>query len=178
MTGPSNVHPTLSVRELTARDAEAFAGLRRAVVAGSPVQMGLSLEEELQRPLDEFREQLSAPAPGAVFGAFQGQLLVATAGIAQPTTRPSGAHKAVLWGVLTAPSHRRQSLARRLSELAIERAFSTWAERVYLYVFLPNEPAIRLYASLGFTATGREPGVLHLGGVYHDIQSMSRGRSA
>lgn len=139
--------------------------------------MGLSLEEELQRSLEEFRDQLSAPAPSVVFGAFDGETLVATAGISKPTTRPSGAHKAVLWGVFTAPSYRRRSLARRLSELAIERAFSSWAERVYLYVFLPNESAIRLYESLGFTPTGREPGVLQLGGVYYDIQSMSRGRA-
>lgn len=168
----------ITVRELSAKDAEAFAGLRKLVVADSPVQMGLSLEEELQRPLQEFEEQLAGPAPSAVFGAFDGESLVATAGISRPTTRPSGAHKAVLWGVFTAPTHRRQSLARKLSELALERAFSTWAQRVYLYVFLPNEAAIRLYESLGFTATGREPDVLQLGGVFYDIQSMSRGRGA
>lgn len=166
----------ITIRELSSEDAASFSALRRAVVADSPVQMGLSLEEEMQRPLEEFRSQLAAPMPNAVFGAFDGKLLVATAGISQPTTRPSGAHKAVLWGVFTAPSYRRQSLARRLSELAIDRAFSAWARRVYLYVFLPNESAIRLYESLGFTATGREPGVLQLDGVYHDIQSMSRER--
>jgi ribosomal protein S18 acetylase RimI-like enzyme len=168
----------IAIRELTATDAEAFAGLRRLVVADSPVQMGLSLEEELQRSLQEFEEQLATPQPSVVFGAFDGETLVATAGISRPTSRPSGAHKAVLWGVFTAPTHRRQSLARRLSELAVERAFSKWAHRVYLYVFIPNDPAVRLYESLGFTATGREPGVLQLGGVYYDIQSMSRGRSA
>lgn len=168
----------ISIRELSAKDAEAFVGLRRAVVADSPAQMGLSLEEELQRPLQKFQEQLNEPPPSAVFGAFDGESLVATAGISRPTTRPSGAHKAVLWGVFTAPTHRRQSLARKLSELALDRAFSTWAQRVYLYVFLPNESAIRLYESMGFTATGREPGVLQLNGVYYDIQSMSRGRSA
>lgn len=168
----------ISIRELTAEDAEAFAALRKLVVADSPVQTGLSLDEELQRPLQEFREQLAAPAPSAVFGAFDAGTLVATAGISRPTTRPSGAHKAVLWGVLTAPTHRRQSLARKLSEQAIERALSTWAHRVYLYVFLPNESAVRLYESLGFTATGREPEVLRLGGAFYDIQSMSRGRTA
>lgn len=166
----------ISIRELTPADAQAFSGLRRLVVADSPVQMGLTLEEELQRPLQEFEEQLAASPPGAVFGAFDGDALVATAGISRPTSRPSGSHKAVLWGVFTAPTHRRQALARKLSELALERAFSTWAHRVYLYVFLPNAAAIRLYESLGFTATGREPEVLRVGDVFHDIQSMSRGK--
>lgn len=168
---------SISIRELTATDAPAFAALRRLVVADSPVQMGLTLDEELQRPSSEFEEQLSAPAPSVVFGAFDGEALVATAGISRPTTRPSGAHKAVLWGVFTAPTHRRRSLARQLSELALARAFSAWAERVYLYVFLPNDAAVRLYESLGFVATGREPGVLRIGDAFHDIQSMSRART-
>ena len=168
----------IAVRELNSGDAQAFSDLRRLVVADSPVQMGLSLEEELQRPLDEFKAQLAAPFPSAVFGAFDGDVLVASAGISRVTERPSGSHKAVLWGVFTAPSHRRQALARRLSEHAIARAFAEWAHRIYLYVYLPNEPAIRLYESLGFTATGREPEVLKLAGAYHDIQQMSRGRHA
>ena len=168
----------ITFRELTADDADAFAALRKLVVADSPVQMGLSLDEELQRPLEEFREQLAASGPSTVFGAFDTGTLVATAGICRPTTRPSGAHKAVLWGVFTAPTHRRRALARKLSEQAIERAFSTWAQRVYLYVFLPNQPAVRLYESLGFTATGCEPEVLRLGSAFHDIQSMSRRRGA
>jgi len=164
----------LSFRQLTGADAQAFSELRRLVAAGSPVQMGLSLEEELRRPVSEFEEQLSAPTPSATFGAFEGDALVATAGISRPTTRPSGLHKAVLWGVFTAPSHRRQSLARSLSERAIAHAISSGVRRVYLYVFLPNEPAVRLYESLGFVATGLEPEVLFLGGTYYDIQSMSR----
>jgi ribosomal protein S18 acetylase RimI-like enzyme len=168
----------ISVRELTGDDAAAFSTLRRMVVADSPVQMGLSLDEELLRPLDEFKEQLTAPFPSKVFGAFDGQALVATAGISRPTERPSGTHKAVLWGVLTAPSHRRRSLARELSQQAVAHAFATWARRVYLYVFLPNEPAIRLYESLGFVATGVEPEVLQLEGIYYDIQQMSKRRSA
>ena len=68
--------PTTTIRQLAASDAEAFAALRREVTADNPVPMGLTLEEELTRPLDGFREQLSFPEPNAAFGAFVGSALV------------------------------------------------------------------------------------------------------
>jgi hypothetical protein len=58
------------VRRLTGEDVQAFSQLRREVTADNPVPMGLSLEEELSRPLEGFRSQLSSPYPDAVFGAF------------------------------------------------------------------------------------------------------------
>lgn len=163
----------LARRRLTADDAEAFAALRRAVVADCPRSMGLSLAEEEMRPLDGFRAQLSARPPGGVFGLFLDGTLAATAGLAWPTPLPSGAHKAVLWGVSTAPPARRRGFARALVEQVVAQAFEHGARRVYLSVYLPNPEALRLYESLGFVATGRELEVLRLGDDYFDIQYMS-----
>jgi ribosomal protein S18 acetylase RimI-like enzyme len=161
-----------SIRALEEADALAFQALRRRVAEESTIGLGLAFEEELARPLEEFASQLAAPPPSLVLGAFENDLLVATAGLARPTTRPSGAHKAVLWGVLTAPTHRRRSLARTLSTKAIAHAFATDARAIYLYVYLPNDAAVNLYESMGFVKTGTEPEVVNLAGVYHDIQSM------
>jgi ribosomal protein S18 acetylase RimI-like enzyme len=160
------------VRALEEADAPAFQALRRLVAEASSIGLGLTLEEELSRPLSEFATQLAAPLPNLVLGAFEDNVLVATAGLARPTTRPSGAHKAVLWGVLTAPTHRRRSLARQLSSQAIAHAFATGARAIYLYVYLPNNAAVSLYESMGFVKTGNEPEVVNLAGVFHDIQSM------
>ncbi len=160
-------------RALTGADAPAFSALRREVVADFPLGMGLTLQEELGRPLAGFAEQLSAPAPNAVFGAFAEGRLVATSGIAWPSKFASGAHKSVLWGVFTAPAFRRRSLARALVLQAIGHAFAHDARRIYLSVYVPNPAAVRLYESLGFTTSGREPEVLRLGETYHDIQYMS-----
>jgi ribosomal protein S18 acetylase RimI-like enzyme len=162
-------------RRLSADDAEAFAALRRAVVADCPRGMGLTLAEEEMRTLDGFRTQLSARPPSGVIGAFVAGALVATAGLLWPTLYPSGAHKAVLWGVSTAPAARRRGFARALVEQAIAQAFEHGARRVYLSVYLPNPAAMRLYESLGFVATGRELEVLRLGDDYFDIQYMSLG---
>jgi len=60
----------VEMRQLGGADAEAFSALRRLVTADNPVPMGLTLEEELNRPVQGFRDQLSAPAPNAAFGAF------------------------------------------------------------------------------------------------------------
>ena len=40
------------IRQLSAADAEAFSALRREVVAVNPLGMGLTLDEELTRPID------------------------------------------------------------------------------------------------------------------------------
>lgn len=163
----------IDIRNLTSSDAVAYASLRRHVAIESSIGLGLTFDEELARPVQEFANQLASPPPNLFLGAFDGDTLVATAGIARPTSRASAAHKAVLWGVLTAPSHRGRSLARELSMRAIEHAFASSARRVYLSVYLPNEWAVRLYESLGFVVTGVEPEVIKLHGVYHDIQHMS-----
>src|SRR5450830_1898947 len=72
----------VEVRQLGASDAEGFSALRRLVTADNPVPMGLTLEEELARPLQGFRDQLSAPAPSAAFGVFIDGRLRACAALA------------------------------------------------------------------------------------------------
>jgi ribosomal protein S18 acetylase RimI-like enzyme len=160
-------------RLLTAADAEAFATLRRTVVADCPRGMGLTLAEEHARSPAGVRAQLSGKPPGAVFGVFVGEALVSTAGIVWPTASPSGAHKAVLWSVATAPASRRRGFARALAAQAVLHAFQHGARRVYLSVYLPNPEAVRLYETLGFVATGRELEALRLGDEYFDIEYMS-----
>lgn len=163
----------IDIRPLTRSDAVAYASLRRHVAIESSIGLGLTFNEELARPIKEFADQLAYPPPNLFLGAFDGDMLVATAGIARPTSRASATHKAVLRGVLTAPSHRGRSLARELSQRVIDHAFASGARRVYLYVYLPNGTAVRLYESMGFVTTGIEPEVVKLNGVYHDVQHMS-----
>jgi RimJ/RimL family protein N-acetyltransferase len=82
-------------------------------------------------------------------------------------------HKASLWHVLPMPTHRRQSDARHLTQLAVNHAFSNHALRVYPAVFVPNPSAVRLYQPLGFNATGCELEVLNIAGRFMDVQYMS-----
>ncbi len=168
----SNIGAT-TLRQLGADDAEAFSALRREVTADNPVPMGLTLDEELSRPLQGFCDQLSYPEPNASFGAFVGAQLVGSAAVAWPSKFPSSRHKVTLWGTFVAPQYRRCGLARMLVAKAIAHAHASGARRVNLTVFVPNEPAVRLYQSLGFVACGAEPEAVYIGGAYYDGQFMS-----
>lgn len=159
------------LRRLTAEDAEAFSALRRLVLADNPVPLGLVMQEELARPLQGFRDQLGAPT-NAVFGAFVGATLAATAGLAPSGPFASSRHKLVLWGTFVAPTHRRQGLGRTVVRHAIEHARQAGARRFHLTMYLPNPAAGALYESLGFTVWGTEPEAVCIDGIYHDAMQM------
>lgn len=162
------------VRQLTAADAEAFSALRRSLVADNPVPMGLTMEEELTRPMQGFRDQLSAPEPNAAFGAFIDGVLVGTTAVAWYSKFESSRHKAYLWGVFVSPQRRTRGIGRRLVQQALAHAASHGVVRVNLTVYLPNDAAVHLYKSLGFDCSGTEVEALRIGGVFYDGQFMSR----
>ena len=168
--------PAFEIRQLRAADAESFSRLRREVTAVDPVNMGLTLEEELTRPIQKFREQLSYAEPNAAFGAFVNGELVGTAAVAWPSRLPSSQHKVNLWGVFVSPRFRGRGIARALMERAVEHAHANGARRINLTVFVPNTAAVRLYQSLGFEHFGTEPQAIRIGGSYYDGYLMSRGR--
>jgi RimJ/RimL family protein N-acetyltransferase len=161
------------VRRLGAEDAEAFCRLRREVTADNPVPMGLSLEEELSRPIEGFRSQLSSPLPNAVFGAFVEGDLAATAAVSRVSHFASSSHKMVMWGVFTSPRHRRRGLGRFLVQHALQHAFNSGARRINLVVYVPNEAALNLYRSLGFIQYGIEREAVYLDGKFADGVHMS-----
>ena len=161
------------VRHLTPDDAEAFSALRRAVLADDPVPMGLSMEEELTRPLQGFRDQLGFPDPNIAFGAFVGAQLVGSSALAWPSKWASSRHKANLWGVFTLPSFRKQGISRALVQKTIEHGRDQGLRRINLVVYVPNQPATRLYDALGFQFTGVEPEPVCLGGTFYDAETWS-----
>lgn len=163
----------VEIRQLQASDAEAFSALRRVVTADNPVPMGLSLAEELTRPLQGFRDQLSAAAPNAAFGAFVGGVLQGCSALAWTSKFASSTHKAVLWGTFVAPSYRGQGIARMVVGRAISHGRSNALRRINLTVYIPNAPAVALYEALGFVPYGVEPEALCLGGRYFDGQHMT-----
>jgi ribosomal protein S18 acetylase RimI-like enzyme len=165
--------PATKIRQLVASDAEAFSVLRREVTADNPVPMGLTLEEELTRPMEGFREQLSFPEPNAAFGAFVGSELVGSAAIAWTSKFASSRHKVTLWGTFVSPRYRRRGFARALVVKAIAHAKENRVRRINLTVFVPNEPAVQLYRSLGFVVCGAEPEAVRIGETFYDGQFMS-----
>ena len=162
------------IRQLGADDAEAFSKLRRELTADNPIPMGLTLEEELTRPLQGFRDQLAYPEPNAAFGAFHSDELVASAAVAWPSKLPSSRHKTTLWGVFVSPRYRRKGLGRAVVQRAIVHAESAGVRRINLTVYVPNPAAVRLYESLQFEHCGVEPEAIRIEEAYFDGCQMSR----
>lgn len=78
----------------------------------------IRLEEELARPIQGFRDQLSYPDPNAAFGAFLDGKLVGSAAVAWPSKLASSRHKVNMWGVFVAPSCRRLGIGKALVSTA------------------------------------------------------------
>jgi RimJ/RimL family protein N-acetyltransferase len=172
-TAPPMMSNQAEIRRLGVADAEAFSALRRKVVADNPVPMGLAYDEELTRPIEGFRNQLSFPAPNAAFGAFADGELIGSAAIAWPSKWPSSRHKAELWGILVSPSFRGRGIGRQLVSKTLDHARHNDVRRVNLLVYVPNPPAVALYESLGFAYCGVEPEAIRLDGHYYDGQHMT-----
>lgn len=165
---------TVLIRALLPEDAEAFHALRLEGLRDFSSSFASSFEEERTVSIAEVAERL-APSPGrAVFGAFVEDDLVGIVGLHREPKRKL-AHKAFLWGVYVAPSHRRRGLARGLMTHAIEEA-SRWPglQQINLGVNAANDGARTLYESLGFRTFGTERGFMRVDGVLQDELHMVR----
>ena len=83
-------------------------------------------------------------------------------------------HRAMIWGVYTTPSLRRQGFARQVMQHAIATA-KQWDGLRYiaLSVSARSDGAIALYESLGFKQWGTEPDVVHHNGKDYDETYMA-----
>ena len=161
----------IAVRRLIETEAEAFRALRHRALVEHPAAFFSSPGEE--RSLEDVQRQLrERPGGAAIFGAFDGAMLVGTAGIRREQFT-KGAHKAFIWGMYVAAEARRQRVGRALLERAIEHARSMdGVELVQLSVSIPNPAARALYASVGFVTWGIEPDALRVDGASVDEEHM------
>jgi ribosomal protein S18 acetylase RimI-like enzyme len=76
-------------------------------------------------------------------------------------------HKGLLWGMYVRPDARKAGVGRRLVEAVIDHA-RAHVEVIQLSVISDNQPARRLYGSLGFVEYGLERDSLKQSGRYYD----------
>lgn len=165
---------TITVRRLVPGDAAPCRALRLRGLQEAPTAFGSSHAEESELPLSTTEAFLAPDSGRNMFGAFDGETLVAIAGIGRET-RVNLAHKAFLRGVYTAPEYRGQGIAQRLIAFALQFADTLPGVRqVTLTVNADNVAAIAAYEALGFTTYGREPDALLIDGVCYDELLMVR----
>ncbi|KQZ40020.1 GNAT family N-acetyltransferase [Duganella sp. Root1480D1] len=164
----------MNTRLLTPGDAAAYHSLRLEGLREAPSAFTASFEEESTTPLSEIARRLSPGSGRDYLGAFDGGTLIAIARVDRDSG-PKQRHRAHIRAVYVASTHRGKGAARKLMEHALECAASMQGvTHVSLAVTAGNEPAQKLYESLGFKAWGYEPAALIVDGVTYDEIPMTK----
>ena len=162
------------IRRLIPSDAAAFRSLRLTGLRASASAFGSSYEEECDMPLSATEARLAPDSGRYLFGAFDGGQLVGIIGLARETALKVR-HKAFVYTMYVAESHRGLGLGRRLMEQVLAHAATLEGVlRMTISVTAGNAEATGLYESLGFREFGREPDSMVVDGRFYDEIMMSR----
>jgi RimJ/RimL family protein N-acetyltransferase len=159
----------IEVRRLLPMDAALYRDIRLEALKLSPEAFGSSFEAEHAEALTWFADRLES---SAVFGAFDGADLVGTAGFFIRQGRKES-HKGALWGMYVQPGARKAGVGKQLAKAVIDH-LRQHVELIQLTVVSGNEPARRLYDSLGFIEYGIEKNSLKQDGHYWDEVLMAK----
>ena len=158
----------IQIRQLTPADAESFRELRLEGLRLNPEAFGSTYEFEKDQPLTRYTGWLTN---STVFGAYQNSELIGTASFTQQSGLKDS-HKGLLRAMYVRPTHRRSGAGRQLVQAVIELARQK-VEQLQLSVVSTNQPALRLYQTLGFRQYGLEKNALKHNGTYSDEILMS-----
>lgn len=163
----------MEVSVLNETDAAAWWQLRLLALETAPHSFAETAEELQAKTLENARSFFQSFATdNFVVGAFDAGELVGMAGFYRQE-HGKFRHKGHIWGVYVGEKSRRQGVARAVMEAVIRRAaLAGGIEQITLTVSATQEPARRLYLSLGFKTYGVEPRSLKIGDEYIDDELM------
>jgi RimJ/RimL family protein N-acetyltransferase len=165
---------SIEIRRLTEKDATEFSRLRLEALEREPRAFGESPEHHRAMTHDEIAKRLGSGSDDRnfVLGAVAEGCLVGMAGFYQEQG-PKSQHKGHIWGVYVNQDWRGKGIARRLLADLIQLARSTpEIEQLMLGVAAGQNPAKRVYQSLGFELYGHEPRAIKLAEGYVDEDLM------
>jgi ribosomal protein S18 acetylase RimI-like enzyme len=174
MQSPASLPVQIEIRRLTENDAQDFYLLRLEALEREPQAFSSSPEEHRSMTIETVAKRLGVAAGDRnfVLGAIANDRLVGMAGFYQEEG-PKNRHKGRIWGVYVTQEWRAKGVARVLLSEIIERARAKpEVEQLLLAVAEGQDPARRLYQSLGFEVYGREPRAIKLGDRYVDEDLM------
>ena len=160
---------SIDIKRLMAADAALYRDIRLEALRSSPESFATAFETENVRPVAWFAERLEGVT---LLGAFHTRELVGTLGFVRGEG-PKRQHKGMLVGMYVRPATRRAGVGRRLVDAALDLATHS-VELVQLSVVQGNEPALRLYQSMGFVEYGLERRALKIDGRYYDDILMAK----
>ncbi|CAM4039243.1 GNAT family N-acetyltransferase [Mesobacillus thioparans] len=161
----------MEIRRLNGEDAESYRALRHEALLMNPEAFSSSYEDEEGYEASRYRERLDNKSV-YTFGAFDKEQLVGVVTLV-PDGKVKLKHRASIFAMYVTSSHRGRGIGRALVKAAIQKgAELTIVEQIHLTVTSSNEPAKKLYASLGFKVYGVEKNSMKIDGIYYDEDLM------
>ncbi len=161
----------MKIRQLTPTDAENYRNIRLEALKNKPEAFSSSYEEEVEYSVEKYRSRFNNDHT-YTFGAFEGENLVGTVTLICETKKKIR-HRATIVAMYVKPDQRKLGVGKTLMTMAINKAKELEKiEQIYLAVTVGNEPAKRLYTSLGFVTYGVDRKGLKIDGTYFDEELM------
>lgn len=163
----------MKIRVLQESDANAYQELRLKGLQTNPEAFGSTYEREANFTLETVRERVKPSKDKFVMGAFDDEgLLLGVAAFVRENGMKT-AHKGNLFGMYVREEMRGKGVSKNLLLALIARASEIdGVEQINLTVVSSNEPAKRLYSSVGFQTYGIERRALKYNGQYFDEDWM------
>ncbi|MEA3319646.1 MAG: GNAT family N-acetyltransferase [Bacillota bacterium] len=164
----------MKIRQLTSADAEVYRTIRLEALKNKPEAFSSSYEDEVEFTVEKYRGRFDNDHT-YTFGAFEGNNLVGTVTLVCETKKKIK-HRATIVAMYVKPDQRKLGVGKALMNVAINKAKELKKiEQIYLTVTAGNEPAKRLYTSLGFVTYGVDRNGLKIADTYFDEELMMLG---
>lgn len=154
------------VRPVERREGDLLRAVRLAALEDCPAAFLETHAEVLADPLELWEARAAASmgeGDSLIVLALDDGSPVGMAGIAREIGQRRR-HRAALWGVWVAPSHRGRGVGRRLVDACLEWARRNDVRAVYLEVVDGEDPTRSLYGRLGFVRREIDPYGAHVDG--------------
>lgn len=159
------------IRPLQKKDGEQYKLHRLEALKQHPEVFAASYEEEKDHSAEHYADRLTSKN-AITFGAFEGNTLAGSVTLFRES-KIKMQHKAYLFAMFVAESHRGKGIAKALLYTAIIKAKELEGiEQLYLTVMTENHVAKKLYESFGFKPYGVEENALKVNGIYYNEDHM------
>lgn len=148
------------IKILNQQDSLKFRELRLFSFQESPFSFSESYEDECNKSLAEFENDLSQignPVESFVIGIFtESSELIGVAKFKRDN-RTKAKHKAMIHAFYILPEHRRKGLGKKLMIELLKKAKAiSELEQIHLWVLISDDSALQFYEKCGFASQGSE----------------------